>query len=691
MKVILGSLTRKLVLMGIVMVIAVGIFIAATYIFTQRIEGDATRINHAGRLRYRSFEMAWLASRIIEAKGIGSSAPFLAEINLDMERFDKTITDLRDGSRELGIGPMEHKEALAVLAGISDEWDETLKPMLTDMSRLPREKARAAQEIYNKRIEGYVYEKVDRLVSVLEDAYKKKTRDFNVFRLYAFGFFFMATAFVIFYARKNIVIPVWRLRDAIKEVEKGNFNVQAPVSKTRESGDELIKVTFTFNDMVRALKFQIEETRMLLKNLEEKNSELLKINRELQSAKEQIEVAYEESQTQSEELESANEELRILNEDLDKKTRELLEVNKRLKIEEENTKRAKDELQLIFDGIEDEIVFFDLDYHIVKANRASLERHGLQPGDLPGKKCYNLLKQGDAVCEGCIIKETYNTKKLSFMEAKNPQDRIVQRFAFPILDDNKLLGVVELIKDVTEQRLLEQSLVQAEKLTSLGEMLSGIAHELNNPLTGIIGFSELILEKEAAPEIKRDMQKINQEAMRCKKIVQNLLVFARRHKPEREYLNINDIIYYTMELREYDLRVNNIQVVTDLDKNLPPTMIDAHQMQQVFLNIVNNAQQAMLDDKGQGTLTIKTAREDDTIKISFKDTGPGIPSENINKIFNPFFTTKGVGKGTGLGLSVSYGIIKEHQGKIYAVSRPGEGAAFVIELPIVRMTAKSAK
>ena len=166
--------------------------------------------------------------------------------------------------------------------------------------------------------------------------------------------------------------------------------------------------------------------------------------------------------------------------------------------------------------------------------------------------------------------------------------------------------MVEHIKDVTDQRMIEQQLIQAEKLTSLGEMLSGVAHELNNPLTGIIGFSELILEKEPLPDIKNSISKINKEALRCKKIVQNLLTFARRHAPEREYININDIIHMALELREYDLNVNNIKVATSLDLNLPMTMADSFQIQQVFLNIINNAQHAMIEHEGKGMLNIST-------------------------------------------------------------------------------------
>lgn len=496
-----------------------------------------------------------------------------------------------------------------------------------------------------------------------------------------------AALLIAFLITQRITKPLELLSSGIKEIEKGNLDVQIPIADKGRTEDELTILTLTFNDMVKALKIQIDETGLLLKSIEEKNKELLQTNRALQSSKEQLEVAYEEAQTQSEELESANEELRILNEDLDKKTKELLDVNKRLKTEEETASRTKNELQSIFDGIQDNIVFFDLDYHIIKANQAFFNKFHFDKKELLTKKCYQLLQKRDAPCEVCAVRDTYNSKITTFREERGSDgnEKIIQKFAFPVKNnDGVLTGVVEHIKDITEQRLLEQQLIQAEKLTSLGEMLSGVAHELNNPLTGIIGFSELMLDKEPPQKIKKDIQKINSEALRCKKIVQNLLTFARRHKPERELININDIIQMTLELREYDLRVNNISVVTNLDMAMPMTMADSYQIQQVFLNIVNNAQQAMLDDKGKGTLTISTSHKNSVITIKFTDTGPGIAAENINRIFDPFFTTKGVGKGTGLGLSISYGLIKEHGGNIYVMSRNKKGTTFTIELPVVK-------
>lgn len=497
-----------------------------------------------------------------------------------------------------------------------------------------------------------------------------------------------AALVIVLIITQRITKPLKLLTSGIKEIEKGNLDVQIPIADKGKTEDELTRLTLTFNDMVKALKIQIEETSLLLKSIEEKNRELLQTNRALQSSKEQLEVAYEEAQTQSEELESANEELRILNEDLDKKTKELLDVNKRLKTEEETASRTKNELQSIFDGIQDNIIFFDLDYNIIKANTAFFNKFPFDKKDLSTKKCYQLLQKRDTPCEVCAVRDTYNTKTTNFREERGRSEKILQKFAFPVKNSSGILtGVVEHIKDVTDQRMIEQQLIQAEKLTSLGEMLSGVAHELNNPLTGIIGFSELILEKEPLPDIKNSISKINKEALRCKKIVQNLLTFARRHAPEREYININDIIQTALELREYDLNVNNIKVATSLDLNLPMTMADAFQIQQVFLNIINNAQHAMIEHEGKGMLTISTSFKNDIITIRLSDTGPGIAPENLSRIFDPFFTTKGVGKGTGLGLSISYGIIKEHGGRISVASKLEEGAAFTIELPVIQAEA----
>jgi two-component system NtrC family sensor kinase len=201
-----------------------------------------------------------------------------------------------------------------------------------------------------------------------------------------------------------------------------------------------------------------------------------------------------------------------------------------------------------------------------------------------------------------------------------------------------------------------------------------------------MGYSQLLqLRKDLDDRAKDNLLKINNLALRCQKIVQNLLSFARKQKPERTLSDINDILEKTVELRSYELQVNNIEITRELDRKLPKTIADAHQLQQVFLNVLTNAEQAMLEAHGKGHLTIRTRTnvQNSRIIVEVIDDGPGIAENYLTRIFDPFFTTKEVGKGTGLGLSLSYGMIKEHGGNIYARSRLGEGATFVIELPII--------
>jgi len=233
-----------------------------------------------------------------------------------------------------------------------------------------------------------------------------------------------------------------------------------------------------------------------------------------------------------------------------------------------------------------------------------------------------------------------------------------------------------------ETKKLQAQLLQSEKLAAVGQLVSGVAHELNNPLTGVIGLAQLLLMYSLDSKVRRNIETIVEQGLRAAKIVSNLLTFARKQAFSKKLLGLNGVIQKTLDLRAYEMQVHNIKVITDFDPNLPLVLADFHQMQQVFLNIIINAEQAMLEAKDGGMLTIRTEKLIDQVKISFSDDGPGILKENLQAIFNPFFTTKDVGKGTGLGLSICYGIIQEHNGKIYAQNGEGEGTTFFIELPI---------
>ena len=251
-----------------------------------------------------------------------------------------------------------------------------------------------------------------------------------------------------------------------------------------------------------------------------------------------------------------------------------------------------------------------------------------------------------------------------------------------------ILGVMRDIserkKAEEERRELEQKAQVASRLASVGEMAAGIAHEINNPLTSVIGYSQLLSGREDIPEdVKMDLKAIDEGAQRVAGIIKRLLTFARQSRPERTLVSINDLITNTLDLRAYHLRTNNIKVTAKLATDLPLTTADPAQLQQVFLNIIVNAEAEMRQASGRGKLLVKTEEVNGTIRISFKDNGTGIAKKNLARIFDPFFTTREVGQGTGLGLSICHGIIAEHEGRIWAESKPGRGATFIVELPIV--------
>jgi two-component system, NtrC family, sensor kinase len=256
--------------------------------------------------------------------------------------------------------------------------------------------------------------------------------------------------------------------------------------------------------------------------------------------------------------------------------------------------------------------------------------------------------------------------------------------AFNQMTENVQHSRAELEKTVNTLKTTQAQLVQSEKLSAVGEFVAGVAHELNNPLAAVMGFSEILRDAGVDSKYSRQLDLIYKAAQRCQKIVQSLLSFARRHQPERKPVSVNELVEAVLEIVAYPLRTGNIEVVTVLDKNLPMIMADGHQIQQVLLNIINNARQAIEAHQGGGKIRISSSATERNVRITIQDSGPGISSENLRRIFDPFFTTKEVGKGTGLGLSLCYGIIKEHGGNIYAESPPGEGAAFIIELPAFR-------
>ncbi len=256
-----------------------------------------------------------------------------------------------------------------------------------------------------------------------------------------------------------------------------------------------------------------------------------------------------------------------------------------------------------------------------------------------------------------------------------------------------------LVRDVSERKKVDdqsrdlyQQLLQAEKMAALGQTISGVAHELNNPLATILSCAERLVETSTG-QTRRSVKIILGEAERSARIVRNLLTFARKRQSTRSMVDINQIVEQTIAVRSYGQRVTNIQVIPALASGLPHVFVDSHQIQQVLLNLVINAEQAMLSANGRGTLVIRTWHDvdRDVVVLEVTDDGPGVAAEVQTKIFDPFFTTKEVGKGTGLGLTVAYAIVQEHSGRIRVQSpvtsengtpASRRGASFLVELPV---------
>ena len=242
-------------------------------------------------------------------------------------------------------------------------------------------------------------------------------------------------------------------------------------------------------------------------------------------------------------------------------------------------------------------------------------------------------------------------------------------------------SAVVVMTDVTEASLLQAKLAHAEKMAALGQLVSGVAHEVNNPLSGIVGFTDLLLENPELPDFAREnLGIILQEAERTRLIVQNMLRFAREMPPQRELVQMNEVIRQTLKLRSYGLSDRNVEIFDRLAENLPVVVADPHQLEQVFLNILNNAFDAIEQSGRRGRIEVETSACAENVEIRFRDNGPGI--SNPDRIFEPFFTTKPVGKGTGLGLSICYGIIQDHNGEIVCRNNANaEGCTFLIRLP----------
>jgi len=376
----------------------------------------------------------------------------------------------------------------------------------------------------------------------------------------------------------------------------------------------------------------------------------------------------------------------------------LLPVAKHISIALENAllfeqlSRDKKEWEKTFDAITDMVWIEDNTKKIFRANRALLQRTDLSSRDAEGKGGKELLSIIGINDEEFLCRESLNRKRPCFRELRGAGGSIFHFWTYPLLDDDgKLYSLVHYLKDVTGQKRLEHQLVRSDKLASLGTLIAGIAHEINNPLGIIAGYSEALLDRSKDAVLRNTpgfedfpeyLQTIHNEIFRCKDILRSLLDFARPTGGFFREIDINELIKEVILLVNHRAKRLNHNIELRLDRDMPKIQADPGNLRQLFMNIIMNSM--YFTPEGGSIVIVSGADPDnaDRIRVGISDSGPGIGPDIIEKVFDPFFTTKPVGEGTGLGLAICHKIVEEHGGDIDVLSSPGEGASFVMCFPV---------
>jgi len=347
-------------------------------------------------------------------------------------------------------------------------------------------------------------------------------------------------------------------------------------------------------------------------------------------------------------------------------------------------RQSKRNLEAIFDGIRDQLSLQSPDFRILRVNQAVIENYHTTFNELIEKKCYEAYFQRSIPCEKCPVSVTIETKQPASSILKVPEvDTTLRIFSYPIFDEKgDLLSVIEHVKDITDEQRLQEQLIQSEKLAGIGTLASGVAHEINNPLSGIIGMAEIAMEEEDPSNIKSHLTDIFNCAQRIGEITKGLRSYSRIAKKEEQGLvDINEILENSLKMVRLVIKTTPVEVITKFE-SIEKIGANPGEIQQVFTNLITNAFQAM-NGKG-GTLILSTRSLKDSVEVKVTDSGVGIPQKYLNKIFDAFFTTKNPGEGTGLGLNIVYRIVTKYEGTIGVESKENIGTTFTIKFPIRR-------
>jgi PAS domain S-box-containing protein len=363
----------------------------------------------------------------------------------------------------------------------------------------------------------------------------------------------------------------------------------------------------------------------------------------------------------------------------------LVDITEKRKMEWQLAQQEEFRSRLL-ESFPDLILVVDLEERYTFVSSRARDILGCEPKDMLGKKITDIE---DHSPEMAALYRQVVSGKQSFASAeysvrhRDGSFRTMRAAGSRLVDaDAKISGVIISVRDITVERKLEQQIVQSERLAAMGAMIGGVAHELNNPLTSIMGVSELLQDTETNETSRKQLAMLQQQARRAAEIVQNLTYFSRPPAPGKSRINLVEVVERTLNLHAYSLRKNNVTVDFLKQAGMPYALGDPHQLMQVFLNLILNAEHAIRDARDKGTLRIRLGKGDDSVWVSFHDDGPGITKENLPNIFDPFYTTKRPGRGTGLGLSICKSVMKEHKGSIEAANSPDGGAVFTVTLPV---------
>ncbi|HOV79325.1 MAG TPA: ATP-binding protein [Bacillota bacterium] len=350
--------------------------------------------------------------------------------------------------------------------------------------------------------------------------------------------------------------------------------------------------------------------------------------------------------------------------------------------------RAKVEWEATFNAVTEPMILIDRNFNILRSNNRFPVDCSPGKENEKNRKCYAKVWGRDKKCEECMMDETVRTGKPAYNRVQTDSGKIFDIFYYPVYNEqNQIAGIIHHMKDVTEKTKMEAQLMQSDRLAAIGEMAAGVAHELNNPMTVIIGTAQMMLReiKESSPQ--GDLLKdIVNCGLRCKKIIQNLLTFSRQDHYPLAPTDLNKVVERVLSLIHYQINRSNIEITLSLYPSLPAVMASEHQLQQVLINFMLNARDAVERLDREKRIEVSTSLLENggekRVAVTVRDNGIGISPENLPKIFNPFYTSKEANRGTGLGLSVSLGIAEAHGGCIEVDSEPGAGSSFSLVLPV---------